>query len=306
MIAHTHCEDADSVGCVRINYDKVQCGLASKNLAISSHGVDTTPFSVPWMAAVMQVDANEEGGMKFLGSAVVVHSGVVLTASHLVDSFKASNLKVIVGAHDLKAKDEEAFARVQNVVKIILHPRYNFAPLINDLALLVLNTVIDTSTVVKPICLPEDDASFVNKTCIFSVWGHASDINGAVDNELEMPVRKVNMHVISNNVCQYDMMRSATFGPWLHMHSGFLCAIGDAHSNQRPCKGDAGGPLFCKVAETEGNEATFSLVGIASFGTSCAAGEEITPTVFMGIAKYSSWIDDVLGRLSDGFIEFNL
>lgn len=67
-----------------------------------------------------------------------------------------------------------------------------------------------------------------------------------------------------------------------------LCA-GFKEGGKDTCQGDSGGPLVCPDAG--GDEKTWLLQGVSSFGLGCALRER--PGVYARITKYRDWINGV-------------
>lgn len=70
----------------------------------------------------------------------------------------ASELKVLVGRHNLRIVNEEG-STVRTVKKIHMHPDWNYTSEVwdADLAVLVLKTPVELTSYINPICLPADE-----------------------------------------------------------------------------------------------------------------------------------------------------
>lgn len=79
-----------------------------------------------------------------------------MTAAHCTEDMAASELKVVVGEHDLS--DENDVARTVVVAAIHEHPDYDDWSIGYDFAILELAENLNFSSHVRPACLPKVDA----------------------------------------------------------------------------------------------------------------------------------------------------
>ena len=76
----------------------------------------------------------------------------------------ASQIRVVLGEHDINQSGEETIPRiVVGVSQIIRHPDYSAITSANDIALIKISTRADLS-IYTPACLPQNGASFVGMT----------------------------------------------------------------------------------------------------------------------------------------------
>ncbi|CAL4103983.1 unnamed protein product, partial [Meganyctiphanes norvegica] len=118
----------------------------------------------PWMVALLDKDNN------YVGGASLVHARVVLTAAHKVHEKVANNLVARIGDWDLSNTDEDIPHQNIDVAQILVHPTFDRQTLVNDIALLILQSDATLSDTVMPICLPQPDTNFDQSSCIVTGW----------------------------------------------------------------------------------------------------------------------------------------
>jgi len=85
------------------------------------------------------------------------------------------------------------------------------------------------------------------------------------------------LNFTTNEFCQERLAYPIT--------ENMICAMDNRGGFQRDaCMGDSGGPLTVKD-----NRKVFSVVGIVSFGLSCASGN---PGVYTRVSRFINWITD--------------
>ena len=103
----------------------------------------------------------------FLGGASLISSNMLITlASALqryqepdqscgVSNVNTDGIYIHSGSTDLQAKVIDENVQRRSIKKIIIHPDYNSGALINDLAILEVESPFVLSDSISPICLPE-------------------------------------------------------------------------------------------------------------------------------------------------------
>lgn len=168
------------------------------------------------------------------------------------------------------------------VFQVITHPLYNPQALINDIALLILDTPFKLAENVGIVCLPPPGLRHDNTKCTTSGWGKSSRKKGTYQSIL----KKIDVPLVPRSKC-LKSLRNARLGPQFHLHRSFICAGGGSRD---ACKGDGGSPLFCEV---EGERGRYEQVGIVSWGLTCGVFE--TPGVYVNVGLFSEWIDGEMG-----------
>ncbi|CAN7974831.1 unnamed protein product [Ixodes persulcatus] len=134
-------------------------------------GSDATPLEFPWQISL------RISGQHICGGSII-NKQHILTAAHCIleDHTSASYYTVVVGDQKLNTVDpnEKAFS----IQSYTIHPKWNKDTVNYDYAILKLNTPLDFSGAQKalmPICLPEKNQVFDNRTCTATGWGYLKD-----------------------------------------------------------------------------------------------------------------------------------
>uniref|UniRef100_A0A8D2J8Y1 Peptidase S1 domain-containing protein n=1 Tax=Varanus komodoensis TaxID=61221 RepID=A0A8D2J8Y1_VARKO len=184
---------------------------------------------------------------------------------------------------------------VSRVQKIILHPDYNgHVGSLGDIALLKLQTPVEFTGDILPICLPGACVEFPPDTdCWVTGWGMIKEggeelpLYPQVLQELKAPlISQKACNDIFNNASSKDMAMDP-------IKAGMICA-GFPEGGKDSCQGDSGGPLVCKLGES------WTQAGIASFGVGCARPHY--PGVYTSVPYYAKWIDYIMASGGGGQI----
>lgn len=252
-----------------------------------TNNVDEAQYAeFPWMTALT---STEEGGLKYICGASLIHPHVVLTAAHCVDGKSKEHLKVRLGEWDSQTENEMFPHADHEVAQIITHADFGRANLFNDVALLVLKTTCQLSAHVNTICLPPQNHKFENDYCFASGWG--SDKYGE-EGSYRANLKKIKLPIVPLKVCQ-ENLRATRVGPKFKIHTNFMCAGGEKDVDT--CTGDGGSPLVCKI---QGDNEYYYQAGIVSWGIEC--GQENVPGVYANVARFRNWIDHQMNQLGYG------
>lgn len=84
-----------------------------------------------------------------------------------------SSIKVTLGDYILNSDIESLPHEVFSVVEVLLHPNFRFTPQADryDVAVLELDRAAVYKDNIKPICLPQKDATFVGRYAYVAGWG---------------------------------------------------------------------------------------------------------------------------------------
>merc|ERR1712112_496303 len=249
-----------------------QCGLkgGSTNTIGNSRivgGQDTELHEYPW-----QVLVSWNGQIPWCGGTLI-SSTHVLTAAHCTDGDTASNVKVLLGEHNITDSD---FNRV-DVAQIINHPNYIRRTLDNDYAILRLANPVAFTNKVSPACLPADlDVTYAGDLATATGWGKLSWEGSNPD-----VLQEVNVTVTTNTECNNAWKGGIT--------ANMICATDYGKS---VCNGDSGGPL---MVPENGRQ---TVIGISSFVyPGCAV--EGKPSGFARVTEKMDWIlDNTAGTFS--------
>lgn len=78
-----------------------------------------------------------------------------------------------LGDYILNSDIESIPHEVYSVVEVLLHPNFRFTPQADryDVAVLELDRAASYKDNIKPICLPQKDATFVGRVAYVAGWG---------------------------------------------------------------------------------------------------------------------------------------
>ncbi|XP_017060039.1 phenoloxidase-activating factor 2-like [Drosophila ficusphila] len=251
------------------------CGLSNPDgLGIDVKVTDgySRPGEYPWVVALFSK------GQFFAGGSLI-KPGVVLTASHLLESKVAEDIMIRAGAWNIAARAEQLPHEERQVTSIVRHENFTFATGGNNIALLFLSLPFELKTHIRTMCLPRQGKSFDQGRCFVAGWGKVS----YQDSQLSNVQKKIQLPLVNREVCQ-DQLRKTPLGPDSVLPDSLLCAGGER--NKDTCRGDGGSPLFCPM---EGDPERYEQAGIVNWGIKC--GTENIPAIYTNVALFRDWID---------------
>lgn len=233
----------------------------------------------PWHAAILEKPQD----LYVCGSTLIDESWI-LTAAHCVDDYLPfvsgirDILKVRLGEYDVSTTAEPLPHQEFNVSDIKIHPNFNNATLVNDIALLKLERPakrqqnIDVVCVAKPEELDESRLS----SCYVTGWGRRTEKSdhSVVLKEIAVPLWQ---HSVCNTALQ------SQFGPKYNLPETAICAGAEGRD---ACDGDGGGPLVCE------QDGQWYQVGIVSFGIGC--GRQGVPGVYTRVQAFQPWLEQTI------------
>nr|AID60338.1 trypsin-4 [Nilaparvata lugens] len=210
--------------------------------------------------------------------AALLSENWAITAAHCVENVPPSDLLLRLGEHDLSIEEEPYSYKERRVQIVASHPQFDPRTFEYDLALLRFYEPIVFQPNIIPICVPEDDTSFVGSDAYVTGWGRLYE-NGPLPSVLQ----EVSVPVINNTVCE-TMYRAA--GYIEHIPEIFICA-GWKKGGFDSCEGDSGGPMVIQRPDRR-----WVLAGVISWGIGCA--EPNQPGVYTRISQFRDWINQIL------------
>ncbi|KAM6228053.1 serine protease 55-like [Porphyrio hochstetteri] len=260
-------------------YTRIECGLRPLYESFQESGKKITAGryaktgEVPWLVSIQSNGNHICGG-------TIISALWILTAAHCFADEVPPDLTVVVGGTDLSVPVEE-----HKPESLILHEKFDRESMENDLALILLTSPIEFSTVKIPICLPFMDGVDTWQHCWVAGWGTKREGVGV---PVKHVLQKVWMKLISREQCLELIPQ---------LGENMLCA--ELERGQRgSCQVNGGGPLVCSYWGTM----KWFQVGIVSWGEDCA--RKPNHEVLMPVYSYSNWIEtETAARGKPFFIE---
>lgn len=231
-------------------------------------GQASQPGEYPWMVRLTII----AGASSILCGGSIITSLHIITAAHCFDLNSTLEVTVVAGDHNIETEDESN-TQVIGAKKITVHPKFNATTLANDIVVITLQSPLEWTDNVGPICLPPDK-TFVGSEAVITGWGLLDYQEMTSPDELQ----EAGVTVVDQGECN-----SAYIDPVTDKQ---ICA---ADPGQIACSGDSGGPLVTK------ENGIWLLLGVTSFvPRNCTI---VAPVVFARVSAYSKWI---LNEVSSG------
>uniref|UniRef100_UPI003AAEF9CF chymotrypsin-like protease CTRL-1 n=1 Tax=Centroberyx gerrardi TaxID=166262 RepID=UPI003AAEF9CF len=256
-----------SKGC---HSQRAVCGQASLNTRIVG-GQDAPPGSWPWQASI-------HGSFGHFCGGSLINNQWVLTAAHCILGDVNSTVVYLGRQTQEGPNPNEVYRRVERAV---CHPHYDDSSLDNDICLLELESPVNFTDYISPVCLAASNSSFHNGT---ESWVTGWGLNGTNDRP-EM-LQEVNVPIVGNRQCNCYYDSSIT--------ENMICA-GLKEGGKDSCQGDSGGPMVSKWD-------VWIQSGVVSFGRGCALPE--LPGVYARVSQYEGWISSHITTDPPGFVTF--
>nr|XP_027203522.1 serine protease nudel-like [Dermatophagoides pteronyssinus] len=264
----------------RIECSTIECGVRpmSSKLQRRIIGGKSSSFgSWPWQVALYR-----EG--EFQCGAVVIDSQWLLTAAHCFYSTPGAFWTARSGVLRRGSLQRTLYEEIRRIDRVIIHPDYVDRGFLNDIALLHLDKPLQYSKYIRPICLPDEEDSHIdrwnNQLCTTVGWGKLYEHGRIFPDTLQ----EVTLPIISTEECR----KRTLFLPLYRITDNMFCA-GFEHGGRDACLGDSGGPIMCQKANGK-----WILLGITSNGDGC--GRAGRPGVYTKVYNYLTWIHSIMAK----------
>jgi secreted trypsin-like serine protease len=237
-------------------------------------GKDASPFTYPWLVALVDQNPTEPFCAGF-----IISSNTILTAAHCLIGRNLNLVRILARVHDLRRFSDAPYI----IDQWFIHPEYRFndSMHLNDIALIKIKQSFAND--LQPCCLPTTQSSIYPRgktTAVVSGWGKLE----AKPNSRNSPIlQHVVMPIVdeTNIKCResiVDMNRQ-------------LCAGYDSLRIDT-CAGDSGGPLLV-VEYNDQKQGHFVAAGIVSYGNR-QCDSSISSGVYTRVGFYLPWIRSIL------------
>ncbi|XP_078098054.1 serine protease 27-like [Mustelus asterias] len=255
--------------------NRATCGIRWDNSKLFPGETQSSIW--PWQVSIELALENKH----FCGG-VIINEFWIVTAAHCFMPPITQSLQEIVVVIGLnKQLTPETWVHYSNPRSIILHEGFDEETGANDLALVRVSERIIFGRYAMPVCFPNDEIFFGNIWIDCQITGWMKTGEDTTDTLQEAPVR-----IISFRKCN-----ATVFGG--NLQPTMMCMDFD-EDETIGCHLDSGGPLVCKVNETQ----QYFLIGSVSWVSDC---EKRWPGVFTVTKSYLNWIERITGRYGKRF-----
>jgi len=217
---------------------------------------------------------------RFQCGGTLVSENLIVTAAHCITSNNMKDYSIVMGKQKQDTNYKSYNEQHLNAKEILVHPSYSKHNLLNDIALIWVeskyNQTARFTDYIQPACLPHHNANVeslyqVGEHGIVSGWG-LLDENHKTGSET---LQHVSVPIVDSTKC------IRAYSRLVQMDSNLQFCAGN-NRGQDACAGDSGGPFVTKF----GNRIV--LLGVVSFGKGCARQEY--PGVYTKVHSYMPWI----------------
>ncbi|XP_075163211.1 ovochymase-like [Haematobia irritans] len=257
------------------------CGLINQTTPKIVGGDESQIGAWPWMA-LLGYDPYSVRPFKCGGT--LISNRHVITAAHCI---RRDLSFVRLGEFDLSTESETTHKDI-NIIKHAKHPDFGKNQR-SDLAILLLETVVQFTDLIAPICMPNSiqlrSKSYVKSMPYVAGWGNTEQ-GGSTSNVL----KEAQLPVWENDYCRQIYQRLLPSVPDTEYDDSVICA-GYTVGGTDTCQGDSGGPLM--IPELYKGLTRYYLIGIISYGHGCGK----VPGIYMSTQHWMDWIIEQIETL---------
>ncbi|XP_061448666.1 suppressor of tumorigenicity 14 protein [Rhineura floridana] len=258
------------------NSDEENCSCGKRFFSKQSRivgGQDSDVAEWPWQVSL---HGKDEG---HLCGASLISEKWLVSAAHCFynDNSRYMDSKIwtaFMGLHDQRDRANN-YVQQRSIKSLIIHPFFNDFNFDYDIALLELASLVNFSSYIQPICLPDVSHDFPpGKSIWVTGWGHTQQSGTGAS-----ILQKAEIRVINQTTCSSLFPTSIT--------PRMIC-VGLLTGGIDACQGDSGGPLSSLEADN-----TMFLAGIVSWGEGCAQRNK--PGIYTRVSQLRDWIKERTG-----------
>ncbi|XP_062416331.1 transmembrane protease serine 2-like [Pungitius pungitius] len=225
-------------------------------------GTQAAQGAWPWQVS-LQID-----GYHVCGGSIISPRWI-LSAAHCFQEFSYAKMwNVQSGDVSLGLMSLRSGATVK---KIIIHAKFNRRNNENDIALLRLNSPLQITSTVRPVCLPNSAIDLsAGRQAWITGWGSLRSSGPSPDH-----LNQAEVTIYSRETCN----RAQVFDG--KVTKTMICA-GRLRGGVDTCQGDSGGPLVVKEGDV------WWLAGDTSWGIGCAMRNK--PGLYGNVSYFINWI----------------
>ncbi|CAG0901494.1 unnamed protein product [Cyprideis torosa] len=223
----------------------------------------------PWQVSLQA--RREDGSYSHFCGGSLLTDKHVLTAAHCM-VFEADEFRVVAGILNLSQSD--TVGEIRSVAGIVVNNGYNPTTLVNDAAVVTLESPVDLSNpAIDTIKIGKEEPN-ADTRCDNSGWGLTSPNNDYLPDHL--------MWVALDYMTDSDCL---VWWPTILNGDAHICFKDKSDGVGSPCNGDSGGPIVCPDPEMEGAVRQF---GVVSFGNQGCSETNLLkyPAVFAQVSNY--------------------
>ncbi|CAG7819457.1 unnamed protein product [Allacma fusca] len=277
------------------------CGKSDiSKKSLITNGVTSERGQWPWHAALY---LRTSGIPEFICGGSLISKQVILTAAHCVthpttDSpVDPGRLAIILGKHVRQFGQKDVGEQRKFGSKIIVHPNYSPYTFDSDIAMIILDSPVEFSFHVRPVCFPESFNSLLEEYQIQE--GNVGTVVGwgkREDGNLAETLQEAHIPVVNSRTCiesYKEFFESQT--RYTNFCAGYTNGTG-------VCNGDSGGGMV--FPSGSGPDQRYYIQGIVSAGVPDPDDQTKCDTrqyaLFTRVGRYADWLVRTL--TPDGYI----